>query len=138
MEDGHVFLDDMGLIFKEYLKKLSLSGQGGAGNMFMKWVHNYQYNPTRCTLVPITPKGPEDPPTDFEEFPDDLDSLKFDRSDRKFVAVARAHPERPPILNATDTDWCIFREALAACDIQVVFICPEIEETYARKVQKGA
>jgi len=141
MEDGHVFLDDWGLIFDEYRRNLSLSGQPGAGDMFVKWVHDHQYNLTWCTLVPITPKGTVsrgDPPTDFVEFPDHPGLRDFDPSDRKFVAVAAAHPEHPPILNATDTDWWIARKALEERGITVEFLCPEIEEIHKRKEHKGA
>ncbi len=109
--------------------------------MFLKWVHDHQYNPTRCTLVAITPRSGgsgDDPPTDFVEFPDHPDLEDFHWKDRKFVAVAAAHPEHPPILNATDTDWCIARKALAECGIHVISICPEIEGVYRRKAQRRA
>ena len=138
-ENGHVFLDDMGLIFKEYRGNLSLSGQGGSGNMFMKWVNDHQYNPQRCTLVRITPKSgsfQDGTPLDFEEFPEHPDLHDFDPSDRKFAAVAAGHPEHPPILNATDTDWLIAIKALTESGIKVVFLCPEIEEVHRRKVQR--
>ena len=136
IKNGHLFLDDRGLIFDEYRKNLSLSGQPGAGDMFLKWVHDHQYVPSRCTLVAITPKGREEPPVDFKEFPDHPELRDFHGKDRKFVAVAAAHPEHPPILNATDTDWWIARRALEECGIRVVFICPEIEEVHRRKTQR--
>jgi len=137
-ENGHVFLDNRGLIFDEYRGKRSLSGQPGAGDMFVKWVHDHQYNLTWCTLVPITPKGTVprgSPPTDFEEFPDDPELEGFHPKDRKFVAVAAGHPERPPILEATDCKWWGWNNALKKCRIQVEFLCPkEIADKYREKM----
>jgi hypothetical protein len=59
-------------------------------------------------------------------FPEDESLSKFDLSDRKFVAVALVHPEHPPILNASDSDWSHFKTALAAYGVQVEFLCPEL------------
>ena len=53
-------------------------------------------NPERCDLVPIKPvDGSEN---EFEEFPDDPALKDINLADRKFIAVAIAHPERPSIL----------------------------------------
>jgi len=55
-------------------------------------------------------------------------------SDRKFVAVARAHPAHPPIYNAVDTDWLPYQEALASHGVTVVQICPDdLHRIAARK-----
>jgi len=139
--NGHVVLDNLWLILGEYMNKLDPSNQRGMGNEFLKWVLNNQANADRCTLVPITQKSgsfQDGTPLDFEEFPDHPDLRDFVPSDRKFVAVAFVHPEHPPILNATDTDWLIAKEVLAKCGVRVVFICPEIEEVHRRKAQKGS
>ncbi|MBI4493070.1 MAG: hypothetical protein HY690_09790 [Chloroflexi bacterium] len=48
------------------------------------------------------------------------------RSDRKFVAVARACQRRPPVVNATDTDWWLFRDALKRHGVEVEFLCPDL------------
>jgi hypothetical protein len=69
--------------------------------------------------VRITPKGES-----YEEFPDHPGLADFDPSDRKFVAAANAHPDRPPILQATDSKWWGWSEALEACGLSVVFLCP--------------
>jgi hypothetical protein len=83
-------------------------------------------NPTRIETVSITPANPADPDgTDFQEFPDDPALADFDRTDRKFVAVCVAHPQHPPILNATDRDWWDFRDALSVHGVLVRFLCEE-------------
>jgi len=118
-ERGHLVLDDIGLIFDEYRRNMSLRGQPGVGDAFMMWVMNNQYNEERCTRVPITPDNGS-----FNEFPEDEALHNFDPSDRKFVAVAVAHGQNPPILVACDTDFWNARDDLAAAGIQVEFLCP--------------
>jgi hypothetical protein len=120
MATGKIVLDEGNWILSEYRDNLRSDGQPGVGDAFLKWVYNYQWNPQRCDRVRIT--STEDGLT-FAEFPDDPDLTGFDLSDRKFVAAARAHPEHPPILNAIDTDWWIFRNALRRNGISVEFLC---------------
>jgi len=50
---------------------------------------------------------------------------EFDRSDRKFVAVALAHNPHPPIVNATDTDWTKARDQIEAVGISVSECCAD-------------
>ena len=117
-------IDQQWLILKEYMRELHSSGQPGVGDAFLKWVLSNQANPTRCEQVPITLKPFHEDETDFEEFPDDPRLAHFDRADRKFVAVARAHPENPPIANATDTDWRDYATVLAEHGVIINFLCP--------------
>ncbi len=85
-----------------------------------------------CDRVKIKPV--KDIAGDFEEFPRHDGLKEFDLADRKFVAVSIAHPKRPVILQATDTKWWGWKEALAECGVRVDFLCAtEIEESYKRK-----
>ncbi|MBM7112851.1 hypothetical protein [Archangium primigenium] len=132
MHSGHIVIDDKFRVLKEYMNKLSPSGQPGVGDKFLKWVLTNQANPTRCTHVKLTPKASD--PRDFEEFPTEAALSSFDPSDRKFVAVSVAHPDKPPVLQATDSKWWGLRDALAASGVSVHFLCPEhIEELHQRK-----
>ena len=117
-----VVLDDAMRILKEYMDNLSLSGQPGLGDAFLKWVWDHQAT-TRCEQVHITPKSGEE--DNFEEFPADPALAGFDLSDRKFVAVARVSRHKPPVLNAVDTDWWVFRTPLKKHRVRVRFLCPE-------------
>lgn len=108
-------------IFDEYRQQLSMSGQPGVGDRFMKWVHDYRWSLDR---VAITKNGDS-----YDEFPDHDGLKEFDKSDRKFVAVANAHSEKPPILQATDSKWWGWKEALEEVGITVNFLCPEYAET---------
>ncbi|WP_322487868.1 hypothetical protein [Chloroflexus sp.] len=82
-----IALDDDGLILREYQKNLSLRGQPGVGDTFFKWLWDNQANRQICAKVPITYTKDDQ---EFAEFPADLRLHSFDRSDRTFVAVARA------------------------------------------------
>jgi hypothetical protein len=123
-ERQRMVLDDQGSILEEYRRHLSPSGQPGSGDAFFKWLWDNQGNPEHCRQVPVTPlhRGGRG----FEEFPDDPSLAHFDPSDRKFVAVALAGDEQPPILNASDTDWWEHREALSRHGIEIRFLCPEL------------
>ncbi len=120
---GVLLLDGLGLILAEYRRYLSLAGQPGVGDAFIKWVHDNSGRQDLVTRVPITPRG--EAPEDFVEFPNNPNLVGFDRSDRKFVAVALSSGRQPPILNATDRDWWDFREALSEVGISISFLCPE-------------
>lgn len=95
--------------------------------MFIKWVHDNQWNPQKIERIAITRNGDS-----YDEFPSHENLKTFDLSDRKFVAVANAHPARPPILQATDSKWWGWKGALQEAGITVQFLCPN----YARKKYK--
>jgi len=115
-------LDDQREIINEYSRNLRSSGQPGAGDAFLKWVLTNLTNTGRCELVHITPVE-NAPLKTFHEFPSDPALNNFDPDDRKFVAVALAHQQRPPILQAVDTKWWNFRDALLRNDVRVEFLC---------------
>ena len=123
-------LDDGDEIFDEYRQQLSLKGQPGVGDGFMKWVHDNRWSLPDCDRVCITQHDES-----YKEFPDHEKLVDFDKSDRKFVAAANAHPQKPPILQATDSKWWGWKEALADVGIQVQFLCPEYARTkFATKI----
>ena len=112
-------LDNGWIILGEYLRNLRSTGEPGAGDSFLRWI--LMNKDDRCDLVPITPvDGSEN---EFEEFPDDLALDGFDPDDRKFIAVALAHSEKPPILQAVDSQWWAFRDILWENGVTVAFIC---------------
>ncbi len=118
-------------IYGEYRHKLSMKGQPGVGDRFMKWVHDNRWSLPDDHRVRITRSGDS-----YEEFPMHDGLNNFDGSDRKFVAVSNAHPEKPPILQATDSKWWGWRDALAEVGIKVLFLCQEYVETkYAEKIR---
>lgn len=48
---------------------------------------------------------------------------RFDRSDRKFLAVAVAG--KAPVLNAADSDWREHSDLMARLGVEVCELCPE-------------
>lgn len=131
---GHVFVDAGGLIFKEYLRNLRPKGEPGVGDAFMKWFLDNHYNPARCTRVPITQTAEDE----FAELPTPADGTHYDGSDRKFLAVAAAHPEHPPILQSFDAKWWGWQAALATLGVRIHFVCPEdIERQHDKKMGAG-
>jgi hypothetical protein len=129
-KNGGLVIDDMGEIFNEYISNLSLSGQGGVGNTFAKWVNDHQWNPSKVDRVIITKNG-----YSYDEFPDREDLANFDNTDRKFIAVSNAHPKKPPVLQATDSKWWGWKDALVEVGITVNFLCPDyVKAKYVEKM----
>ncbi len=116
-----VALDQSRLILMEYGNKVKTTGQPSVGKLFLKWVLTNQQQAGVCDPVKITPKNAGH--TDFQEFPDSEDLSDFDAEDRKFVAVANAHPDKPPILQSTDTKWLNWEQPLSDCGIQLEILC---------------
>ena len=119
---GIIVIDNRWLILNEYKHKVNQTGQPGIGDAFLKWVLTNQANFKRCEQVVINPLKD----SSFVEFPDDPELEKFDQSDRKFVAVALATPDQPPIVNAVDSDWLEFYEPLVKNGIKIQFLCPDV------------
>jgi hypothetical protein len=117
-------------IFDEYRRQLSLKGQPGVGDRFMKWVHDHRWQLPDANRVTITKSG-----RSYAEFPDHNDLTQFDNADRKFIAVANAHPAKPPILQATDSKWWGWKDTLSEVGISVHFLCPDyVKAKHAEKL----
>ena len=128
--NGGLVLDDGGEIFAEYIANLSLGGEPGMGNAFAKWVQNNQWNAQKVDRVTITKTCDS-----YAEFPDHVDLIQFDISDRKFIAIANVHPDKPPVLQATDSKWWGWKDTLDEIGITVHFLCPDYAKTkYAKKM----
>ena len=134
MASGHVFVDDGGRIVDEYRRNLSARGQPGPGDIFLKWLLTNEWGGQRVTRVPITPDKHD--ADDFRELPRPPPSVRYDPSDRKFLAVAAAHSEHPPILQAMDSKWWGWRKALAQVGISIHFLCAQ--EIAAKHTHKMA
>lgn len=131
VDAGMLVIDDGDAILSEYRRYLSPSGQPGVGDEFMRWIFNHLYNPSRCERVRITPVNGS-----FSEFPDDPDLNKFDRSDRKFVAVALASTLHPSIVNAVDSDYALFGKAFAKHGVSIRHLCGSVTRKRRGKSSK--
>jgi hypothetical protein len=76
MADKQALVIDNGWhIIREYMNKLSQSGQPGVGDRFLKWVLTNRENRSRYVQVSITPR-PDDK-NHFEEFPNTTTRFHF-------------------------------------------------------------
>ena len=114
-------IDNRWIIIREYMRNLRSSGEPGTGDRFLLWL--LQNKDIKCDLVPITPV--DGLVNEFEEFPDDPELEDFDDDDRKFIAVACAHAEKPPILQAVDSKWRDFLDVLRKNGVTVEYICED-------------
>lgn len=128
---GGLVVDSDDRIFDEYRDNLSLSGQPGTGDAFMKWVHDHRWNPGFCEMRAIT--CTDESNQLFEEFPDHHGLASFDVDDRKFVALANSGSPRP-ILQAVDFKWWGWKDSLAEVGIRVCFLDESAAETGYRNL----
>lgn len=128
-QSGVTVLDDNHEILSEYLKSPDLLKTNQMGGQFLKWLLQNKNTQTRVELVPLTKLSDHE----FAEFPD-LALPNFDPPDRKFVAVANAHPNKPPVWQSTDSKWLDWWPALKAKGVRVEFLCSdEVCKFYRKK-----
>lgn len=131
VKNGGLVLDASNEIYNEYRQQLLMQGQPGVGDRFMKWVHDHQYKLADVDRVEITRNGES-----YDQFPAHSGLTQFDKSDRKFIAVANAHQDKPPVLQATDSKWWGWRAALIDVGITVRFLCPDyVQKKYVKKME---
>lgn len=122
MERSGVTVIDNGFrILSEYQNKTKINPPKGVGDVYLKWLLREAGNPTRVEQVSLTEVSIDE----FSEFPDAALQPVFDAPDRKFAAVANAHPDKPPIWQAADCKWLDWWQALQNKGVRVEFLCPE-------------
>lgn len=127
---GVVVIDEGHRVLGEYQRKTALNPPKGVGDVFLKWLLREEGNPARVERVALTELAPDR----FAEFPAPALEPQFDPPDRKFAAVAHAHPDKPPIWQAADSKWLNWWPALQAHGVAVDFLCPyDICEFYRHK-----
>lgn len=120
-QSGIVVIDDGYRILGEYQHKTSLNPPKGVGDVFLKWLLRQAGNPARVEQLSLT----ESADNEYAEFPDAALQAVFDAPDRKFAAVAYAHPDKPPVWQAADCKWLDWWPALRAKGVRVEFLCPD-------------
>ena len=118
--DGVVVIDDEYRILREYHNKTHPNQPKGVGDVFLKWLLQQTGNPSRVHRVTITEVAQDT----FHEFPDPALQPVFDPPDRKFAAVAYAHPDKPPVWQAADSKWLNWWPKLQGKGVRVDFLCP--------------
>ena len=87
------------------------------GAQFLIHVLQNQHGDRHVRLVRLA----RDAAGDFVDFPKVAELARFDRSDRKFAALARR--TGVAVTNATDSDWADSLPSLNANGIAVTFLC---------------
>lgn len=115
-----IVVDELDEILSEYLGALG-GGSSGVGAKVAKRLRSRAYDASVCRRVAITPI--EEPPGSYEEVPDFV--RDFDNDDQKFLAVAKADPERPLIYAGLDRAWWCRRTDLTDAGFDVQFPCSD-------------
>ena len=118
MQHGCIYIDDGGEILTEYARYLNHRGQPGVGDAFFRFVMQNQGNRGRVRVVELPI---DEHRQDYVDFPPDPRLIKFDPGDRKYAACGKK--ARKPVMNAVDSDWLEFLEALEQNGITVRFLC---------------
>lgn len=115
-----IVLDTDNRLQDEYAETLKSSRQPSTGHAFLQWLFQAGWNPAHCERVSIT--CTDEANQIFTEFPTNKDLADFDVSDRKFVATANAHPDKPTILQAVDAKWRGWEPALNECGLHIEWV----------------
>lgn len=126
---GRIVLDDGREILREYGHKTTPNTGNRVGDAFLKWIYQNMGNPQRVELVHIERHQERG----YAEFPEDPELLDFDPEDKKFIAVAVAHPKHPIILQGSDSKWTGWSERLRVHSIRVEFLCRDDVERFGRR-----
>lgn len=129
-KSGVVVIDDAFRILREYQHKTHPNAPKGVGDVFLKWLLQNAANKKRVHRVALTETASDE----FAEFPDPALQPQFDAPDRKFVAVASAHPQQPTVWQGADCKWLAWWQQLESQGIKVVFLCPtDVRHFYTGK-----
>jgi hypothetical protein len=112
-----VLIDSADEIRAEYAQAVSMGRPYQLGAQFLLHVLQNQYNSRHVRRIDLSKRSDGS----FEDFPDTPDLAAFDRSDRKFAALARK--TGVAVANATDSDWADHSALLNAHGIAVDFLC---------------
>jgi hypothetical protein len=115
LKSGRVVVDMDGEVQAEYRTYLNASGQPGVGDRFYQEI--LKGSPKKILRVALERRDDGE----YVDVPQVLIDTHFDRSDRKFVALAINRSI--PIANAVDSDWIIHRKELEESGLDVINIC---------------
>lgn len=133
MRRDTVVLDDEYRVLSEYQNKIDPKRCKGPGAIFLKWLLQRQSNAKHVARIHINERAQDC----FHEFPVAKLEAEFDPPDRKFPAVANAHPSKPTILQAADCKWLRWWPELKTAGISVEFLCPDdVCQFYLKKFPK--
>lgn len=128
--DASLVLDAEGRILKEYRRAFDLESPPDMATSFCIWAYQHM---SRNTEDFVNLKETKE--NEFESYPDSEKLKTFDPSDRKYIALAYNHCEKPPIVEGSDSKWWGIKEELRENGIEVHFIDEEyIKKKYTQKI----
>ncbi len=128
--ESRLVLDDEGRILKEYRNANNVGEAPNLATMFSIWAHQHLAMESQDFI-----HLDEIAQNEYKEYPDDDQLKAFDPPDRKYIALAYKHPEKPPIVEASDSKWWGIKEALKKYKIELVFIDEEyIKKKFEQKI----
>ena len=133
-KDPKIVLDKNLLIYKEYRQAYeSLKNSApNVATIFCDWFFKYLQKIPQNDFIFLK----TDASGNFVDYPSSQSFDKFDPSDRKFIALANAHHEHPPIVEASDCKWWGIKDDLKAIGLEVKFIDEQyIEQKYNQKMK---
>ena len=129
--ESRIAMDTHYEIMIEYERNAPRPGTENPAAYFMLWFYDYLAKMSPEDLIDTQKTGENQ----YGTFPSDKRLSDFDPADRKFIAVANAHPEHPPIVEGTDCKWWGYKEVLAEHGILIDFLCEEyIKDAYQKKM----
>lgn len=106
-------------ILREYLKVVGESSRAGIGSKLATRLWRLRHSESVCRQVKIT--SASEGRGAFSEVPASLHD--FDHDDHKWIAVAVAEGDNPPVYQAKDSEWWARRDDLLASGVDVQFLC---------------
>lgn len=119
-EKGIAILDEAGEILGLYREHLSASGQPGAGDWFMQHVSTV-YDARYVERIPIQKIADGE----YKDFPADAELKGFDLDDRIYIALVMASKKPVRLVNAADSDYKHYKQALEKNAVKVEELCPQ-------------
>ncbi len=123
-KDTKIVLDMDFEILNEY--RNNVSDKSNMGKIFFGWLYNYysDIQPEDNIKLMKNEYG------QYLSFPYDKDTESFDESDKKFIALANSHKDKPPFVEASDGKWLGYEDSFAKYGITIEFI----DRDYAQKM----
>ena len=112
--DNCVLVDYADAVLTEYRDYLNMSGQPGVGDRFLQELYRNMARIQRVDL-PIGADG------EYADLHPDIVASGFDRSDRKFAALALQ--QNAQVANSVDSDWIENLAVLTDCGVVVSLLC---------------
>jgi hypothetical protein len=120
IEGGHrIAVDHADAIFTEYLGALRACPQPTFASKLAIRLYRLRHSQDVCHQIEITPV--DAPPGSFAEVPPVLQD--FDTDDQKFIAVAAAEGNTPPLIAGIDGEWWDRRVDFADAKLDLQFPC---------------